>query len=385
MEMEAMGWKKRLAVLSVALAMAGFSLIGLSYSHAQQMPPNPPTQKERQAAASPSPSVSPSPQTSPTPEVIIEDDEPISVETELVNVLFTAIDGNRRFVTNLKQEDIRILEDGQEQEIFTFLKQIDLPLSIAVLIDTSQSQQRTLPEEREAAKSFIENVVRPNKDEVAVLSFTGETTLEQDLTGNIARLRRAVDRVEFIPASGTSNGVLVGTPPISGRNQAKAASTAIWDAIWITSDEVLGNAPERTRRAIILLTDGLDTYSSKKMDEAVSEAIRNEVIIYCIGIGDYYYGGVDEGTLKRLAEKTGGRAYFPREEIELRRAFDQIQIEMRSQFLVAYSPSNPKKDGTYRNIKVEVKNPELQKQKIKLTHRQGYFAKTEQPAAKPKK
>jgi VWFA-related protein len=270
------------------------------------------------------------------------------------------------------------LEDGKQQEIFTFQRQTDLPLSISILIDTSVSQQRTLPIEKEAAKAFVEAVVRSEKDEISVLSFTGETTLEQDLTGSVARARRAIDRVQYIPPAGTASGVMIGTPPISGSNQQVAGSTAIWDAIWITSNEVLGRAPDRTRRVIILMSDGINTYGNKKLEDAVQEAIRNDAIVYCIGIGDSYYGGVDEGALKKVAERTGGRAFFPREDAgELRRAFAQIQTEMRSQYLLAYEPTNQKRDGSYRKIEIQVANPELNKQKIKLTHRQGYFAKSE--------
>jgi VWFA-related protein len=362
---------KNLTVWLVSLVFAGTALLGWNYSEAQQMP----TSTQKQTA----------PTVTPSPEITDEDDEPIKVNTELVNVLFTAQDKDRRLLTDLKKEDVRIIEDGQPQEIFSFARQTDLPLSIAIMIDTSQSQQRTLPEEKEAAKSFVEAVVRPEKDEVAVLSFTGETTLEQDLTGNVTRLRRAIDRVEFVPAAGTLNGVIIGTPPISGRSQQIAGSTAIWDAIWITSNEILSRAPDRTRRVIVLLSDGVDTFSNKKLEAAINEAIKNDAIIYSIGIGDYYYQGVDEALMKKIAERTGGRAFFPRDEIELRKAFAQIQIEMRSQYLIAYEPSNPKRDGTYRKIEIQVANPGLAKQKVKLTHRQGYFAKTESIQKKPTK
>lgn len=305
-----------------------------------------------------------------------EEDEPIRIETELVNVLFTAQDSNRRFVTNLTKDDIKIFENGEEQEIFTFTRQTDSPLSIAILIDTSLSQLRTLPDEREAAKVFIESVVRPEKDEVAVLSFTGETTLEQDLTSNISRLRRAIDRIRIVPPSGTVNGVVIGgTPPISGRNQRLAGSTALWDAVWITADEVLRRSPERTRRTIILLTDGYDTSSRKKIDDAIKMALLYEITIYSIGIGDYFYGGVKESHLKKLSESTGGRAFFPKNESQLRNAFAEIEKEIRSQYLVAYQPKNQKKDGSFRRIEIRLVNPELVKQRIKLSHREGYFAK----------
>ena len=321
------------------------------------------------------------PQPTPTP-VIENDDEPIVIDTEVVNVLFTAQDKNRRLLTDLKQSDVKIYEDGQPQEIFAFSRQVDLPLSLAILIDTSASQERTLPEEKEAAKSFLESVVRPAKDEVSVVSFTGESTLEQGMTNNITRLRRAVDRVEFVPPSGYLGGGIVtnggiGTPPISGRNQMTQGSTAIWDSIWVTSEEVLGPAPEKTRRAIILLTDGVNTYGQKKLEDAVQAALKSEAIIYAIGIGDNYYEGVDKGALEKVSERTGGRAYFPRDEAELRDAFNQIQIEMRSQYLIAYEPGNQKRDGSYRNVKIEVNSPQYAGQKIYLTHRQGYFAKND--------
>ena len=171
-----------------------------------------------------------------------DSDEVIKVETNLTNIFFTAADKNKRFISNLKAEDIRILEDGQPQEIFTFQQNIDLPLSIAILIDTSVSEERTLPDEKEAARAFFENFLRPQKDEAAVISFTGETTLEQGFTGSIDRLRRAIDRVEFVPPSGYIGGGVVvnGTPPISGTNQSLAGSTAIWDAVWATSEELMG-------------------------------------------------------------------------------------------------------------------------------------------------
>ncbi len=315
----------------------------------------------------------------PTPTPVIEEDEGvIKVETEAVNVLFTAQDKDRRLLLTLKSGDVRILENGQPQEISAFSRQVDLPLSLAILIDTSISQQRTLPEEKAAAISFLESVMRPSKDEVSVVSFTGESTLEQGMTNNLARLRRAIDRVQFVPPSGYIGGGVVapGTPPISGDNQAVVGSTAIWDAVWITSDEVLGPAPEKTRRAIILLTDGVNTFGRKKLEEAVDAAIKAEAVIYSIGVGDDFYGGVNKGTLNKISENTGGRAYFPRDEKELRDAFKQIQEEMRSQYLLAYEPSNPAADGSYRKIEIQLVNPDLTKQKVKITHRQGYFAKT---------
>ena len=327
------------------------------------------------------PVASPSPTPRNREEVPQDSDEVIKVETNLTNLFFTAADKNKRFISSLKAEDIRVFEDGQPQEIFTFQQNIDLPLSIAILIDTSISEQRTLPDEKAAAQAFLESVMRPQKDEAAVISFTGDTTLEQGFTGSIDRLRRAIDRVEFVPPSGyVGGGVIVnGTPPISGTNQSLAGSTAVWDAVWATSEELMGTSAEHTRRAIILLTDGDDTSSRMKMSEAIERAQKADALIYAIGIGDRYTFNVNEGALRKVAEQTGGRAYFPKHERDLNDAFVQIQRDLREQYLVAYSPTNKARDGSYRKIEIQVVNPELKQQNLKLNYRSGYFAKTSGP------
>jgi VWFA-related protein len=339
------------------------------------------TSYAQRPAATPAPTPRASDPTAPQKDDdAIQDDEVLRVETDLTNVLFTAVDRNKRFITTLKQEDIRVTENGVPQEIFAFQRETDRPLSLAIVIDTSGSQERTLPEEKSAARAFVDAIVRPMKDEVAILSFTGEATLELGLTGNVNRIRRAIDRVEFVPPSGyLGGGVTVGgTSPTSPDNQSRASSTAIWEALWVTSDEVLAKeSSDKTRRAIILLSDGIDTSSTRvKMAEAVERAIKADAVIYAIGIGDNYFSGVDEGSLRKVSERTGGRAFFPRDEEDLRKAFAQIQQELRSQYLVAYSSTNKNKDGSYRQLKIEIVNPELLKQNLRLTYRQGYFAKT---------
>ncbi|MGI8410774.1 MAG: VWA domain-containing protein [Pyrinomonadaceae bacterium] len=352
---------RNLSVFIILFLLFGISFLRAEFINAQQTPVDPVT---KTASPTPTPPIS-------------EEDGIINVDTEAVNVLFTAQDKSRRLLLGLKQTDVRILENGQPQEISSFTRQIDLPLSLAIVIDTSISQERTLPEEKAAAISFVESVVRPAKDEVSVISFTGESTLEQGMTNNTTRIRHAINRVRFVPPSGyIGGGISAGTPPIFGDNQAVVGSTAIWDAIWITSAEVLGLAPEKTRRAIILLSDGFNTYGSKKLDDAVQAALKAEAVIYSIGVGDEFYGGVDRGVLNKISERTGGRAYFPKDEGELREAFKQIQDELRSQYLLAYEPANQTLDGSYRKIEIQIVNPELQKQKVKLTHRQGYFSTT---------
>jgi VWFA-related protein len=371
-------------ILAVGLGVGG-ALVGARAQKEQQQQQG--TSWQQQQTQQPTPRPAPARPADDT--TTLDDDEIERVDTSLTNVIFTAVDKNKRFITNLKQEDIRVLEDGVPQQIFTFQPQTDLPLTLAIVIDMSISQERTLPEEKAAARAFVDAVMRPAKDEVAVLSFTGDSTLEQGLTGNAVRVRSAIERVEFVPPSGyIGRGVTVGgTPPISGDNQSTAGSTAIWDAVYATCHEVMVDSSDKTRRAIVLLTDGDDTSSMLKLDEAVQEALKTDTLVFAIGIGDSFgYSGVDEGSLRKVTERTGGRAYFPRSEEDLRNAFAQIQRELREQFLVAYSPTNKRRDGSYRKLQIEIVNPELRKQNVKLNYRQGYFAKSDTaPATRRRK
>src|ERR1043165_7305641 len=254
------------------------------------------------AGVGPSALASPSPTPRSREELPQDSDEVVKFDTNLTNIFFTAADKNRRFISHLKAEDIRVLEDGQPQEIFTSQTNIPLPLSLAILIDTSASEERTLPDEKAAARAFLQNMMRPSRDEAATVSFTGETTLEQGFTGNVERLRRAIDHVEFVPPSGYIGGGVVvnGTPPISGTNQSLAGSTAIWDAVGATSEELMMQSAEHSRRAIILLTDGDDTSSRMKLHDAVERAQKADAFIYAIGIGDRYQFNVNEGDLRKI-------------------------------------------------------------------------------------
>lgn len=391
-----MFYKKQLTHVALVLVILVSMVSGGAFLRGAraQNPTSQPDASRPRRSNEQTPQAAPTPEATPEPtpgkdEEVIGDDEVLRVESDLTNVLFTAFDKKtKRFVATLRQQDIRILEDGTPQEIFTFQQQTDIPLSLAILVDTSGSQERTLPDEKDAARAFIDAVIRPQKDEAAVISFTGDATLEQGLTGSVARVRRAIDKIEFVPPSGwMGGGIIVGsTPPISGGNSSRAGSTAIWDALWVTADEVLAEASQGTRRAIILVTDGMDTSSRMKMQEAVDSAIKADAIIYSIGIGDsYMFAGVDEGSLRKVSERTGGRAFFPKNEEELRDAFAQIQRDLREQYLIAYSPTNKQRDGSFRKIQIDVVNPEMRKFELRLNYRQGYFAKSTGSAAPPKK
>jgi VWFA-related protein len=313
----------------------------------------------------------------PTPP---SDIDVLRIESDLTTLLFTANDKYNRYITTLKESDIRLLEDGVPQKLFTFQRETDRPLSIAFLIDVSISEERTLPDEKAAARVFIENVIRSSKDQAAIIPFEGYAHLEQPLTRDVLAIFRTLERVEVAypsylgsapPLAGITSGPGTIGPPNEG-------STAIWDAVALASRHVLAREKEQRRRAIILLTDGRDSTSRLRRSDAIDQAIQNDTVIYAIGIGDKKYRGVNRSDLRDIAERTGGRAFFPKKEDDLSSAFAEIEQELRSQYLIAYIPTNKKHDGTFRTMSLEVTNQDFRKDDLKLRYRPGYFAKKSQ-------
>ncbi len=260
----------------------------------------------------------------------VDQDDVIRVETDVTNLLLTATDKQHRFITTLRAEDIRVLEDGTAQQLFTFQR----------------------------------------------IPFTGSAFLEQPLTRDVLSVYRALEHVEVAlpnylgsgrPLSGIPTGPGMKAPPNDG-------TTAIWDAVALASGEVLATVQAR-RRAIILLTDGWDTTSRLLRSEAIDRALESETVIYAIGIGDSRQDGVDRDALRALAEHSGGRAFFPKKDTDLKTAFAEIEQELRTQYLIAYSSSNKNRDGAYRQLRIEIVNPDLRKEDLKLRYRPGYFAK----------
>jgi VWFA-related protein len=303
-------------------------------------------------------------------------DEVLRVDTDLTNLLFTVTDKNKRYVTTLEESDVRVFEDGVPQRLFTFQRETDRPLSIAFLIDVSISEEKTLPDEKAAARTFIENVISSSKDQAAIIPFEGYAHLEQPLTRDMLSIYRALERVDVAspsytgsapPLSGITSGPGTIAPPAEG-------STAIWDSIFVTCREVLARAQGQRRRAIIMLTDGGNSSSRLTPEDAIQQAIATDTVIFAIGIGDKKFG-INKDALRKVSEPTGGRAFFPKKSDDLREAFDEIEQELRSQYLVAYSSTNKARDGSFRNMTIEVTNPELSKQGLKLRYRPGYFAK----------
>jgi Ca-activated chloride channel homolog len=306
-----------------------------------------------------------------------DDVDVVRVDTDVTNLPFTVTDKQQRFITTLRQEDIRVLEDGVPQQLFTFQHETDRALSLAFLIDVSGSEERTLPQEKAAARSFIETVIRSNKDQAAIIPFTGAAYLEQGMTREVLTIFRALERVEVALPSYVGSGQSIGGIPSGPGMKATPpeGTTAIWDAVAVTASEVVAANHDQRRRAIILLTDGHDTSSRVTQHEAIDHVLAAECVVYVIGIGDSKQEGVDRGALRTIAERTGGRAFFPKKETDLRTAFAEIENELRTQYLIAYSSTNKNRNGGYRQISIEITNPELRKDQLKLRHRPGYFAK----------
>jgi len=347
-------------------------------------------QSSRQQQPTPTPQPEPllTPQQSPTPArpETVDEDEVLSVETSIVNVLFNAVDRDRRYVTTIRREDVRVLEDGVPQEITAFQHETNLPISIAILIDVSFSQIIPLPSEQQAAKRFVESILRPGRDEVAVLSFAGATTVEQDLTDDAEALLRAIDGVVIEPQADEDTnydyniGEKAEVPPAQNDVFGLPGSTALWDAVWATSNELMARAPRNARRALVVLSDGDDTTSRVTREEAVDAAVKANMVVYTIGFeSDCDDCHFDKKALRRLAEGTGGRAFFPEKPEDFNLAFGQIEHELRTQYLLSYVPSNRERDGSFRRIRLEITDRQLRKRNLKLTYREGYYALPPRP------
>jgi VWFA-related protein len=306
----------------------------------------------------------------------VDQDDVIRVETDVTNLPFTATDKEHRFVTTLRAEDLRVLEDGVPQTLFTFQQETDRPLSIAFLIDVSFSQEATLPAEKAAVRTFVEKVINSNKDQVALIPFTGFAYLEQPLTRDMLSVFRVLQTIEVADPSYTGTGRPLTGIPTGPRlpGPPNEASTAIWDAVGLTSTSVLANAAGLRRRAIVILTDGINTSSRLTQKQAIDRVLSAEAVVYAIGIGSER-DGLDRAALKDLAQRTGGRAFFPDKKFDLDAAFAEIEKELRTQYLIAYSSTNKNRDGSYRKITIELTNPDLKKDKLELRHRPGYYAK----------
>jgi VWFA-related protein len=291
----------------------------------------------------------------------------LKVSTEVVSVYAIVEGKHHNLIPDLEKQDFEITEDNSAQTIKYFSRETETPLTMGLLVDTSPSQQRVLPIEQEQAKAFLDQVMRP-KDLTFVLHFDLDVELLQDYTADRRLLAKAIDETEI---NGGGQGPTPGTFP--GSNTP--CCTHLYDAVYLASNELMRN--EVGRKVVILLTDGVDEGSKEKLDAALEAAQKSNVIIYSIDISDagfyfmrgFGFGGGGEGVLKKLSEETGGRVIKVKNQKETAAAFQQIANELRTQYLLGYTPANSKHDGSFRRIRVR-----LLKGDYKVQARHGYYA-----------
>lgn len=296
----------------------------------------------------------------------------VQADARRASVLFTAMGKDGNFVTTLKPEDVRLTVDGRPREILELRRQTELPLFLAIVLDASASQERVLPNTKVAAEVFVRGMMS-GQDRAALVTFAGETTLEQAMTGDVAKIREAIGRVKFVPPPGYMGGVYIGGPPYGGT--PSAVTSGVWDAAWLVSDEVLSRSLGTGRRAMLLVTDGVDTSSRLKLDDAVGSALQSESVVYVMGIGDdKNYEGVNKSPLRKLAERTGGRAFFPKKVNDITGIFRQISQELLSQYVITFADPAPARDGSFHKVKVEVLSRELRGRGVELACPEGFYS-----------
>jgi Ca-activated chloride channel family protein len=271
----------------------------------------------------------------------------VRVRTDEVNVVFTVVDKDGKFVRDLKQDQFRILDNKlPPRQMMNFAAQTDLPLHVGLLIDASNSIRDRFQFEKDAASEFLYEIIRPKADKAFVLAFDEQWDVTQDFTGDIDKLRTGV---KVIKAGG---------------------GTALWDAVYFACRDKLMKEPSSgaVRRAIILISDGEDNQSRVYRQEAIDMAQRAEVIIYTISTSLVERQTKGDDDLRKLADATGGRAFFPVKLDDVVAAFSDIQEELRSQYMISYRPAQFVANGQFRPIQIMTAS-----KKYKVRAKKGYY------------
>ena len=277
----------------------------------------------------------------------------------LVNLFVTVRDKHKRIVPNLTQEDFQIFEDNQPQKVAFFSKEVTLPITLGLLLDTSGSEQEMLAAIQDAGSRFMNRVMRKG-DEAMVLSFDTDVDLLSDFTEDRAILDRAIHRSRINAPVG---GGMVNPGPLPTGN---ITGTALYDAIYLACNDKL--ATEAGRKAIVIVTDAQDEGSKTRLEEAIEAAQRTDTVIHILLVSDPRFGA-NGGVARKLTDETGGRMISVSSEKKLEQAFDEISEELRSQYTVGYYPTDTAKDGRFRKVKVDMTNKDY-----KALTRKGYYA-----------
>ncbi len=288
------------------------------------------------------------PTASTTPPQAPTSSQPLRVRVELVNVQMSVTDKKNRTVIDMTKDDFRVFEDGKLQTVRYFSRETDLPLRIAILIDTSNSVRDRLRFEQEAAIEFLNNTIRRGKDLAFVVGFDVSPQLIQDYTDNMEKLATAIRSLQ-------AGGV-----------------TSLYDAIFYACKEKMLFFPPPEpylRRVMIVISDGQDNQSEHTREDALAMAQRADVTLYTISTNRSGAEGRGDKVLDYLAKKTGGRVFFPFEASDLAENFQEIARELRSQYSLAYVSSNSVHDGTFRSILIQPVDKNLH-----VRAKAGYFA-----------
>jgi Ca-activated chloride channel homolog len=323
--------KRVVFLLSAIVTCAGLSLVAI---RAQQPPP--PSPKK---AASP-PAANTADQT-PDPSRIVYD-------VTRVNMLFTVQDKHGRFVTDLTRDDFEIFEKKTPQKILDFTAESDLPLRLAILIDTSNSIRDRFKFQQEAASNFVNGIVK-EKDKAIVVSFDTGAELVADMTNDTNKLENAI------------------------RDLRPGGGTALYDAIYFAcKDKLMLDQPMyKFRRAMVILSDGDDNQSHYSRDQALEMAQKADVVIYTISTNNSHIVTDGDKVMRYLAEQTGGTAFFPFQASDLNQSFENIANELRHQYNLFYRPDPEHDDGQYHSVDIRVRG----RKDLVVRARKGYYAK----------
>jgi VWFA-related protein len=275
-------------------------------------------------------------------------DTRIILEVNRVNMLFTVTDKKGKFITDLTKEDFQVLENKRPQSIQEFTAESDLPLRIAILIDTSNSIRDRFRFEQQAAVDFITSVIRPRQDKAMVVSFDSSAELVSDLIDDPEKLAAAV------------------------RGLRPGGGTALYDALYFACrDKLQQDQPRhKFRRAIVIVSDGDDNQSRVTRDQALEMAQKADVVLYAISTNITRIETDGDKVLRYLTAETGGRAFFPFKVEDLDQSFENIANELRHQYNIFYRPEPLKTDGLYHAVDVRVKG----RKDLIVRARKGYYA-----------
>jgi VWFA-related protein len=339
-------------------------------------------------------------------ELRAQQNEPITLNVNAVSLLATVRDKHGSIVSNLTKDDFVLDQDGKQQTITYFAKESDLPLALGLLVDTSMSQRRVLGQEREASRSFLDHVLREDKDKAFVIQFAREVELLQELTGSRKKLQAAIDKIdspEFSQSSGGGSqigrggggGGYGGYGGHGSHGRGGGAGTLLYDAVFLASDELMKK--QQGRKALIVLTDGVDRGSKETLEEAIETAQRANTLIYCILFADKEaygnggdYGGPHMGgmggrgggyprrteephpdgkkVLEQMSKATGGRFFEVTKKEPIDKIYAAIDEELRNEYSLGYTPDKSDSSRGYHRLQLTVK----QKDMIVQT-RDGFF------------